>query len=159
MSTEIFGVKDLLESLVRLEQNGYKFYNKASEKFDNLEIREFFKFLAEQELGHEELYKKLAEEVSNSNSNTSRQSYDNEYNDYLKSLVENSFSFELDENLSDVKSVYKFSIGLEKDTIIFIGEIRRLMPDFNPEIFDRVEKEERSHIKLINDWYNKYIGR
>ncbi|MDO5018626.1 MAG: ferritin family protein [Lagierella massiliensis] len=157
MSTEIFGVKDLLESLVRLEQNGYNFYIKASEKFDNLEIREFFKFLAEQELGHEELYKNLAKEVETSNSNTSRESYDNEYNEYLKSLVENTFNFQIDENISDVNEVYKIAITLEKDTIIFIGEIRRLMPNFSPEIFEKVEKEERSHIRLINDWYNKYI--
>ncbi|MDO5046909.1 MAG: ferritin family protein [Anaerococcus sp.] len=159
MSTEIFGVRDLLESLVRLEQNGYNFYSEASKKFDDLEIREFFKFLAEEELGHEQLYKGLAEEVGSNVSNTSRSSYDEEYNEYLKSLVENSFDFNLDENLTDVKAVYKFALGLEKDTIIFIGEIRNLLPDFKKDIFERVEKEERNHIKLINDWYRKYIEK
>ncbi|MDD7305691.1 MAG: ferritin family protein [Peptoniphilaceae bacterium] len=159
MSTEIFGPKDLLESLVRLEKNGYEFYSKASEKFDDLEVKEFFKFLANQELGHEKLYKELAEEVATSSSNTSRQSYDEEYNDYLQSLVENTFNFELDQNLKDVKNVYKFALGLEKDTIIFIGELRNILPDFKKEIFEKVEKEERGHIKLINDWYKKYINK
>lgn len=159
MSTEIFGPKDLLESLVRLEENGYDFYSKASEKFDDLEIREFFKFLAEQELGHKELYTKLAKEIPQESSNKGRESYDDEYNEYLQSLVENTFNFELDESLKDVKNVYKFALGLEKDTIIFIGELRNILPDFKPEIFDRVEKEERSHIKLINDWYKKYIKK
>ncbi|MDO5301221.1 MAG: ferritin family protein [Tissierellia bacterium] len=159
MSTEIFGVKDLLESLVRLEQNGHKFYSQASEKFDDLEIREFFKFLAEEELGHEKLYKSLAEELGSNVSNTTRESYDDEYNEYLQSLVENTFNFDLDESLTDVKAVYKFAMGLEKDTIIFIGEIRKLLPDFKADIFERVEKEERKHIHLIDQWYKKHIAK
>lgn len=50
-------------------------------------------------------------------------------------------------------------MALEKDTIIFIGEIRRLMPDFNKDVFDRVEKEERGHIKMVDQWYKKYIEK
>lgn len=158
MSTEIFEPKDLLESLVRLEQNGHSFYIEASKRFDDLEIKEFFKFLADQELHHEKLYKELAEKSEISTSNLSRKEYDEEYKLYLQSLVDASFDFDFNFDDSDVKDVYNFAIGLEKDTIIFIGELRKILPDFEREIFDKVEAEERKHIKLINDWYKRFIN-
>lgn len=33
------------------------------------------------------------------------------------------------------------------------------MPDFNKDVFDRVEKEERGHIKMVDQWYKKYIEK
>ncbi len=151
-----FQPKDLLETLVKLEQNGQKFYEEMAKKFsDDKKNREFFEFLADQETHHEALYKSLSEKIDK-NQEIDKE-YDDEYKAYIQSMIDQIFNFDSSNVGDDPIDIYRFSIGIEKDTILFIKEVRTIVPEFEPELIDRVEAEERGHIKLIHQWYNDFI--
>ena len=46
-------------------------------------------------------------------------------------------------------------MGLEKDTILFIEEVSRIIPNYESESLEYAKNEERNHIKLINEWYQE----
>lgn len=140
-----FQVSDLLNSLVRLEHNGNAFYSKMAEQSKDRAQRDFFRFLAEQEEKHEKLYTDLAQEYAKRPNLTS--DLDDNYVDYLKTLVDQNFDFD-DSIVEDLKASIKFALSLEKDTIIFIGEIETLLAQPDP-IFKQIKDEERGHIRMI----------
>lgn len=152
-----FQPKDLLESLVRLEQNGESFYRNMAKKFsDDKESADFFTFLADQETHHEALYKKLSEQIDDNQAIDKE--FDDEYKAYIQNLIDQIFNLDSSKVGDDTIDIYRFAIGLEKDTILFIKEVKSIVPDFEPELLDKVEAEERGHIKLIQQWYDGHIN-
>lgn len=152
-----FQPKDLLESLVRLEQNGEGFYRIMARKFaDDKESSDFFTFLAEQETHHQALYKKLSGQVDENQAID--KDFDDEYRAYIENLIDQIFHLDPSKVGNDTIDIYRFAIGLEKDTILFIKEVKAIIPNFEPELLRKVEAEERGHIKLIQQWYNSHIN-
>lgn len=152
-----FQPKDLLESLVRLEQNGEKFYRRMVQKFSNdKESSEFFNFLADQETHHEALYKNLSQQIDDNQSID--EEFDDEYKAYIENLIDQIFNLDSSKVGNDTIDIYRFAIGLEKDTILFIKEVKSILPNFKPELLRKVEAEERGHIKLIQQWYDGHIN-
>lgn len=140
-----FQVVDLLNSLVRLEHSGNAFYGKMAERSKDRAQRDFFRFLADQEEKHEQLYTGLAQEYAKRPGLTG--DLDDNYVDYLQTLVNQSFDF--DESIvEDLRASVQFALSLEKDTIIFIGEIETLLAQPDP-IFRQIKNEERGHIRMI----------
>lgn len=149
-----FQPKDLIETLVRIEQNGLAFYTNMAEKYkDDKETSKFFSWLADQEKEHEKMYKSLASSISDTN--VIQEQFDGEYDAYIQTLINQSFEFDSKYVSEDLKDAYKFSMGLEKDTILFIEEASRIIPNYESESLEYAKNEERNHIKLINEWYQE----
>lgn len=123
---------------------------------DDKESEEFFTFLADQETHHESLYKKLSSKMDDNQGID--EEYDDDYKAYIQNLIDQSFNLDSSNVGDDLIDIYRFAIWLEKDTILFIKEVRTIIPNFEPELLDKVEKEERGHIKLIQQWYNSHIN-
>ncbi|MDY3118417.1 MAG: ferritin family protein [Peptoniphilus sp.] len=153
---EQFKVVDLIESLVRLEQFGKRFYVKCAEKTEEVENKKFFNFLADQESRHEEIYKDLASKYEGQQGIDNK--YDEDYSAYLSALVNQSFDFDEDIDVNDFKVAMKRALGLEKDTIIFISEVENIL-NSKDEVIEKIKEEERGHIRLINDYWNAHKDR
>ena len=40
-------------------------------------------------------------------------------------------------------------MGLEKDTLLFIGEVELLIDTNHKEVFEKIKAEERSHLRAL----------
>ncbi|HHX37250.1 MAG TPA: ferritin family protein [Clostridiaceae bacterium] len=140
-----FGVSDLLAAMVRLEQTGYRFYTELVARAEDEEEKKFFAHLAEEELRHEKIYSELAEQYK---SVEPENKLDEPYGEYLDVLINQSFAF-TEEDLKDRASAWKIAVGLEKDTLLFIGEVELLIDTNDREIFETIKEEERGHLKAL----------
>ena len=55
----MFSVKELMEIAANVEENGEKFYRKLSKKVENDEQEKLFEYLADQEIEHARVFRKL----------------------------------------------------------------------------------------------------
>ncbi|HHV73405.1 MAG TPA: ferritin family protein [Thermoanaerobacterium sp.] len=115
---------------IDIEERGYEFYTKASEKFSSDEkLRKFFDDMAQEEIIHkskfEELYNKLLSEKKGDDSLY----FDIEASIYL-TLLYNTSVFpskdavdEVLEKINKFEDAVELAIRAEKDSIIFYDEI------------------------------------
>ena len=54
-----FNPSEIYQFAVRIEENGEKFYREMTNKLDNKKVKELFTFLADEEVEHKAIFKKL----------------------------------------------------------------------------------------------------
>ena len=59
----VFTATEALEMALEIEENGELFYNEASAKSTDAEVKELFEALAAQERGHYQVFQKMLEDV------------------------------------------------------------------------------------------------
>jgi len=138
---------EILEVATTLERNGEKFYREAERKFDDPEIRETFRFLAQEEVKHERLFAKLLAQLT---SYEPPEQFTEEYFGYLRAYVtdvvftESRFD-ELVAGITDPIAAVRFAKQREQDTILFYLELRELIPTTERKVIDEIIQEERLH--------------
>ncbi|WP_196599313.1 ferritin-like domain-containing protein [Pectinatus frisingensis] len=152
--SEIFQVSDLLNSMVRLEKTGHDFYTKMAVESADAKISSFFHFLADEEKKHEKTYTNLSNEYKNGLSID--ETLDDNYKSYLNVLIRQNFAFD---NLKrpTLKEALKFSISLEKDTLLYINEIQTIFKNEKADVFSRIKQEEESHLKMLSEYSQKNL--
>lgn len=149
---KIFKGAEIVEFAVRIEQNGYTFYQKAESLVKSRAAKELLAFLKEEEAKHEKLFRDMLGSLEPANV---RETYAGEYEEYLKALVDNHvFGAEgaaekALANLENEIDVLNTAIGFEKDTILFFRELKELVSEQDREVVDRLIKEEQSHLRKL----------
>lgn len=143
---------DLLGSLVELEKTGHEFYQKMSQQIKDEKVSSLFRFLAGEEAKHEKIYTDLANELKQSAPVTEK--VDPDYDAYLKALISQNFHFS-SADFSTLDAAFRFAISLEKDTLIYIGEVQNIMKDQKAELFEGIKKEERKHLRMLTEYQNR----
>lgn len=54
-----FNPSEIYQFAIRIEENGEKFYNQMTDKFDNEKVKDLFSLLAKEEVGHKVIFTKL----------------------------------------------------------------------------------------------------
>lgn len=145
---------DLIDVAVKIEANGYEFYSKLSKKVSG-ELANVFTNLAEQERDHIQTFRNLVEKYKNLSPVELSSWADEEVKGYLTSYAQVSIFPKLQSNEvpENVEDALKVAIEVEKESIIFYGEIEALVPDKN--LINEVIKEERKHLadlsKLLSE--------
>jgi len=145
----IFQVSEIVQMAVDEEHNGYYFYKTLAECADHPGLREMAETLAVQERGHEKAFIALRDELGVSAPN---ESYPGEYADYMAVLV-NGKTFPDEEGAirlakesgGDAGAV-DTAILFEKNTLLFLGEMRKLVASRYQEKVDILIDEERQHL-------------
>lgn len=149
---KIFKAAEIVEFAVRIEQNGYTFYQKAESLVNNPAAKELLAYLKEEEAKHEKLFREMMGTLEPANV---RETYEGEYEEYLKALVDNHvFGAEgaAEKALARINNeieVLNTAMGFEKDTILFFRELRDLVSDKDREVVDRLIREEQSHLRKL----------
>lgn len=145
----IFEVPEIVQMAIDEEHNGYFFYNALAECADSGELRELAEVLAEQERGHEQRFIALRDQLG---AFQPHETYPGEYADYVNVLVAGrTFPDEegavtlAQEAGGDVAAV-DTAIGFEKNTLLFLAEMRKLVPERDREMVDVLIDEERQHL-------------
>lgn len=146
--SEVFRTGDLLNSLVELEKTGHDFYLKMSRQSRDAKRGDLFRFLAGEEAKHEKIYTDLSNEFSGST--TAHEEVDEDYGAYLKALLSQHFNFSA-ADLDTPEAALKFAVSLEKDTLIYLGELQSVLKGWKADLFERIKKEERNHLRMLAD--------
>ncbi|NLM05687.1 MAG: hypothetical protein GX219_02035 [Tissierellia bacterium] len=139
----------LLERIATNEGKVAELYKSLAE---NTKFGEkFFLNMAEDELRHEHMYRKLIE----NNAEALMVEIDDEYSEYLDLLIENDMFKDSDEllkkakNLIDRSQVLDLCEKVERDAVMYVSEIINLLPNLAAKEMKVVLKEEKKHLQMI----------
>lgn len=147
----VFEPSEIFQFAIRIEENGEKFYREMALKLDNKEVKELFSALADEEVKHKLTYEGM---VSNIEKYEPFESYPGEYFAYLRAYADNhiftpnTLKQEM-AKIKDAASALKFAIARELDSILYYQEVKKLLPENQRTIIDKIIDEERRHfVKL-----------
>jgi rubrerythrin len=149
-----FSGKELLDIAVKIEKSGAAFYETMVGCARSKTAKTAFKYLADQERQHIKAYHSMLKAVVDA---PPPESYTEEYDEYLKSLVKSAvFSDEaaactMAENASSDAEGIDFGIRAEKDSILFYTELQDLVRRSDAKIVGNIIEEERSHLMRLSE--------
>ncbi len=144
----IFTMEDLLNVLIELEKMGNRNYVEMARKTVNSKLRDYFERLAEQELEHKSTYEVYKALFVNFEHNQLTE----EYISYMNVLLSNTVGMlKSATDLNDIIACYNMAISLEKDTILLLTELKKLVPEYRHADIEKLINEERQHLKLLHE--------
>ncbi|HJO95292.1 MAG TPA: ferritin family protein [Victivallales bacterium] len=150
--SETFILEDLFNILITLEHVGHTVYNDLAERSDDKKIKIIFEDLAHSEKDHEILYSEMKEKYITYES----ENFDDEYLDYISNLLDSTFTLKeniLSSQKSD-KEILNLALQLEKETIMFLREIKLILKE-NDSAINSIIEEEKRHVVKINSMIKK----
>jgi rubrerythrin len=143
---EIFGLEDIFNVMIQLESLGNSHYNKMANMTDDDKLKKLFESLAKQELAHKELYTRY----KNESISFVQEKVNDEYKEYIEVLLSGTINFinQLEE-VDDYKRGFDIAINLEKDTIIFLIEVKNLLAESYHADIEKIIDQERGHLKAL----------
>jgi rubrerythrin len=154
--SNVLNASEIIDFAVYIEQNGYKFYIETMKKFKDNRVMELFQYLADEELGHEKIFKNLLKKVG---SFTPHESYPGEYEAYMKDFLKihalgNAEA--LKNKIASIQSVddaVNVALEFEKDSIVLFTLVKKYIGTKGDDIVDKIIQEELTHIYKINQFY------
>ena len=144
----------LAQIAVGIEKNGAAFYDSLAKSAADVTARDIYEHLASKEREHIEIFQNMLNIVGDYQS---PETYTEEYDLYLKALVETTvFSDEqvarqMAEKVASQAEAIQIGIGAEKDSILFYSEMRELVRRSDREIMDKIIEEEKSHLRQLSN--------
>lgn len=146
-----FNADEVLKIAEQIERNGSNFYRKAAEKVSDQAEKKLLLNLAEMEDVHEKTFASLRKTISEKEKAATVFDPEDQTGMYLRSLADTRVFFEKELDFSSMKSILKYAIGAEKDSIIFYLGIKDAVPaDLGKDKIEAIIKEEMSHIRILN---------
>lgn len=155
-----FSGSELINIALGIEGRGVAFYDSMADSTKNANAREVFRYLADMERGHLQIFQGMLAEADKFQFSETT----GEYAVYLQTLVDSAvFSDDLITGKlasgaeSDVTAL-DLSIGAEKDSILFYYEMRDLMPQQAQATVSKIIAEEKSHLRQLSELKKKLAG-
>jgi rubrerythrin len=148
-----FNIEEILQLALSLERVGEDFYRRAEEKLEDPRLRETFRFLALEEVGHARTFGAMLDRIGRFDPGPEATE---EYQAYLRAYVDNAvFSRDRAEELLsgrlDQESALRFAMQREQDSIHFYLELRGLLPEQERGAIEEILDEERAHYKKLSE--------
>lgn len=151
---EQFTIQEIVEIAIEIEKNGEVFYSALSESAETAKIRELFKYLSEEENKHKVRFQEILKSVGGYE--ISEIYYATEYMGYMKALAdERVFKkgvsvLDIAKKIKSPKEAINIAIDFEKDSIIFLYEMREMIDENEKEAIQLLLDEERGHIRKLS---------
>jgi len=150
----IFAGSEIVEIGIQIEKNGRDFYNTLASQSKNQKAKDIFKYLAGEEEKHILVFQKI---LSNVEKYEPPESYPGEYFAYMNALA-SEYVFtqkdkgkEIAQSIKTDKEAVDLGIGFEKDSIIFYGGMKKVVPEYNHKIIDELIAQEQNHLRQLSD--------
>jgi rubrerythrin len=146
--------RELVEIAIGVERNGAAFYDSLSKSTKDEIARGAYKYLADKEREHIEIFQKMLASVSEYQP---PETYTEEYDLYLKALVDSAIfsddqvAREMAQRAGSDAEAIQIGLRAEKDSILFYSEMRDLVRRSDREVIDNIIEEERSHLRQLSD--------
>jgi len=152
--TNIFAGSEIVELGIQIEKNGRDFYNALVEQLNNQKAKETFKYLAGEEEKHIAIFKKILDSV---HKYEPPETYPGEYFAYMNALArdyvftQKDKGREIAKNVKGDKEALELGIGFEKDSIIFYGGMKKVVPEYDHKIVDKLITQEQDHLRQLSE--------
>ena len=143
---EIFSIEDVINVMIELETCGNEHYLSLSKQTQSEELKNLFLNLANAEQKHKLRYENFKKEILN----FEHENVSDDYEAYMLSLLKQTIRF-LNEtrNQINVEEGFLLAIQLEKDTILFLMELKSMIGQQFDADMEQIISEERGHLKLL----------
>jgi len=150
----IFAGSEIVEIGVQIEKNGRDFYNTLASQSKSEKSKDIFKYLAEQEEKHMEVFQRILGSIEKYEP---PEAYPGEYFAYMNALASESIftkegrGKEIAKKTKDDKEAIDIGIGVEKDSIVFYEGMKKAVPEYEQKVIDEVIMQEQGHLKQLLD--------
>jgi rubrerythrin len=149
----LLSVSEVVQFAIRIEENGYNFYQRFADTLKSAGEKEIFSYLADEEAKHIKTFENMLKSVDTFEPPTS---YPDEYFAYLQAYADNLI-FTKDRiekevaKISNSKEACEFGIRRELDSILYYQEIKPFVPENERNRIDNIITEERKHFLKLSD--------
>lgn len=150
---EGFNELELLRMAKGVEEEGYRFYMKAAERFQEENIKQMFQYLALEEAEHIRVFEQLHGRVAERLGNSEEYVMEEEVMQYLKAISDTAvfntkgITYYKVEQVNTVKDALMIGIQAEKDSILFYETfLANTKTDMTRKVLARLIKEEIKHL-------------
>ncbi len=153
-SASVFSANEIVEMAVQTEECGYAFYTAAAKTVTGPATRELLDWLAGQELLHKQTFEGL---LGEDKPRRPTEEYAGQKAEYVQTLLDTRVLPDVEAgkaalaDMTDDRQVIDFALGFEKDTILFMYEMRELLPTTHTPVVERLIAEEKSHVKRLRE--------
>jgi rubrerythrin len=151
MAKVAFDVAKVMADLAKMEADGYTFYEKVAKAAEGTMTQKAFEKFAQDERKHEAFYLKQLKKYEGKT-----YEIDQEEAKFLNLMLNAPSPLDKleeevgDKEVWDSSQVLKIAEKLERDTIMFLGQIMAAHDDFaKEEAFAAALKEEKEHLSTI----------
>ncbi len=137
---------DVIAAAVEIERRGHKFYKNVAAKSTGAQAKEFFEYMAGEELKHEKIFSLMLGRIGGVD--LPADADDAEYLEYVKASLDTHLLF-VQEN-PDLSEPYGLAIQFEKDTIFYFMAMLSLVPESEKKYVKDCIDEEKKHILLLS---------
>jgi rubrerythrin len=149
----LFCANEVIEMAIQILKNGRDYYTDIARLSKNDQLRDTFSWLAEEEGRHLMTFEGMLTEVEKCEP---FEIYDGEYAAYIKSLIE-GYNYtkvnqgkEIARKVKDNGQAIDMAIGLEKDSILFIHEMKNVVREREREVIADLIKKVQEHITRLH---------
>ncbi|KNY28982.1 ferritin family protein [Pseudobacteroides cellulosolvens] len=151
---EVFSLEDIFNVMIELESMGSVHYSNMKNMTYNSNLIVLFDKLSKQELAHKELYTRFKTETIT----FSAQKVDDEYKAYMDCLLTQTIGFlNGDREVTDFEKGFAIAVQLEKDTIMFLNELKEIIGSSHAEEIDRIILQEKAHLRALYEYSQKIL--
>jgi len=148
-----FDVSEIFQFAVRIEENGEKFYRMVADKNGDKEIKDFFTFLADEEVRHKKTFLGMVNKIEKYEPS---ETYPGEYFQYLRSYADSLiFPPEIEKEMvcsDDMGCIIDFAIRRELDSIMYYLEAKGFVNATQHKTLDKIVEEERRHFVKLSQF-------
>jgi len=150
----LLSASEVFQFAVKIEENGFAFYNTYAGTLPSGKSKEMFTFLADEERKHIKVFSEMLGKLDDLKQTVN---YPDEYFAYLHSYADNLIfkKGELEQELAaikDEKEAVEFGIRRELDSILYYQEIKSFVPEKDSHLIEQVIEEERKHFTRLSQF-------
>jgi|YelNatPaOPRAMG01_1025707.scaffolds.fasta_scaffold97313_2 rubrerythrin len=148
-----FTIKDVLKKAIEMEEAGKIFYEYATAITDDNNIKEVFKVLANEEIGHKHIFENMLNKIDKLNlvGEKTEEEYIKYLNEHISTkAVFDRKKFEQEKNsVNGIINAIDFAMEREMDSILYYMTLMTLVREEQANFVQQIINEERKHfIKL-----------
>lgn len=150
---ETFLSEDLFNILIEIEKKGKALYSTLASQSNDKNAARTLAGLADAEEKHRKLYESMKAKYIHIHSSE----VSDEYRTYIQALINSSLVLTPDalSGSDNERNVLQFALSLEKDTVLFLQELKDIAPQEALENYNRVIAEEKEHIIIVQSFLEK----
>jgi len=146
---DMVSLEDIFNMMIDLEVMGNKLYMEMQLLTTDDELAQLFGKLAQQEEAHKNLY----ETYKRANIAPNVKAVNRDNHKYLSAMLSGTHHFLKENNeVKDFDQGFRIAVNLEKDTLLFLTELRQIMDPAYEEILESIMNEERGHLKFLYEY-------
>ncbi|MDR2893286.1 MAG: ferritin family protein [Deltaproteobacteria bacterium] len=137
---------DIITAAMEIERKGHQFYLKAQETAEDANAKEFFAFMAAEEIRHEKIFENMLQRMGDATVIEDRS--DPEYLEYVCAILNAHMIFAPETDIKG-KNPFMLALSFEKDSIVYFMSMLELVPKAEQKLIEKCIEEEKGHMRAI----------